>query len=104
MLEAERCIPRVELLCALEEADNLPSLAYAGIPYQVLGERTGALALMIAWSRSAMARSGSGIAAIAVSTAVSPSSLSIASDESLVEAFNFSKNLLPKHWLGKIDI
>jgi hypothetical protein len=30
--------------------------------------------------------------------------LSIVLDESLVEAFNFSKNLLPKHWLGKIDI
>src|SRR5262249_45801097 len=43
---------------------TLPSLAYAGIPYQVVGERAGALALIIAWSRSAMARSGSGIAAI----------------------------------------
>src|SRR5437870_9723006 len=32
-----------------------PSLAYAGIPYQVLGERAGALALMIAWSRLPMA-------------------------------------------------
>ena len=31
-----------------------PSLAYVGIP--VLGERAGALALMMAWSRSAMAR------------------------------------------------
>src|SRR5437868_15055127 len=30
----------------------LPSLAYAGIPYQSLGERVGALALMTAWSRS----------------------------------------------------
>src|SRR5438445_11465520 len=34
-----------------------PSLAYAGIPYQVLGERAGALALMIAWSGLAMVRS-----------------------------------------------
>src|SRR5262249_29736167 len=34
------------------------------------------LALMIAWSRSAMARSGSGIAAIFASTALSPSTLS----------------------------
>src|SRR2546426_5686937 len=32
-----------------------PSLAYAGIPYQVLGARPGAMALMIAWSRLAMA-------------------------------------------------
>src|SRR5215210_504701 len=36
----------------------LPSLAYAGIPYQVLGQRSCALALTISWSRSAMARSG----------------------------------------------
>jgi len=43
------------------------------MPYQVLGKRDGALALMIAWSRSLMARSGSGIAAIASSTAVSSS-------------------------------
>src|SRR5437879_8308813 len=40
---------------------TLPSLAYAGIPYQVFGERAGPLALMIAWSRFAIARSGSGI-------------------------------------------
>src|SRR5579859_1081497 len=51
----------------------LPSLAYAGIPYQVFGERAGALALMMAWSRSPMARSGPAIAAIAASTALSPS-------------------------------
>src|SRR3989440_3767064 len=53
-----------------------PSLAYAGMPYQVLGERAGALALMIAWSRLAMARSGSRISAIFASTALSPSALS----------------------------
>src|SRR5438132_7821065 len=53
-----------------------PSLAYAGIPYQVLGERAGALALMIAWSRLAMARSGSRISAIFASRALSPSALS----------------------------
>src|SRR5947199_3723929 len=53
-----------------------PSLAYAGIPYQVLGERAGALALMIAWSRLAMARSGSRISAIFARTALSPSALS----------------------------
>src|SRR4029450_10352009 len=54
---------------------TLPSLAYAGIPYQVLGERAGALALMMAWSRLAMARSGSCIAAIFASTSPSPSAL-----------------------------
>ena len=63
--------------CALwKKQTTLPSLAYAGIPYQVFGERAGALALTIAWSRSAMARSGSGISAIFASTSPSPSALS----------------------------
>src|SRR6476661_2842686 len=57
---------------------TFPSLAYAGIPYQVFGERPGALALMIAWSRMAMERSGSGISAIFASTSLSPSALSLA--------------------------
>src|ERR671934_2746454 len=62
--------------CALwKKQRTLPSLAYAGIPYQVLGERAGALALTIAWSRSAIARSGSGISAIFASTSLSPSAL-----------------------------
>src|SRR3989475_7097810 len=61
-------------LCALwKKQTTLPSLAYAGIPYQVLGERAGARALRMAWSRSAMARSGSGISAIFASTSLSPS-------------------------------
>src|SRR5439155_20472863 len=64
-------------LCALwKKQTTLPSLAYAGIPYQVLGERAGALALMMAWSRSAMARSGPGISAIFASTSLSPSAFS----------------------------
>src|SRR5205807_6682616 len=54
---------------------TLPSLAYAGIPYQVLGERAGALALMRAWSRSAIARSDFGISAIFASKSLSPSAL-----------------------------
>src|SRR5256885_6954220 len=63
--------------CALwKKQTTLPSLAYAGIPYQSLGERAGALALMTAWSRSPMARSASGISAIFASTALSPSALS----------------------------
>src|SRR3989304_5137928 len=63
-------------LCALwKKQTTLPSLAYAGIPYQVFGERAGALALMLAWSRSAMARSGSSISAIFASTSLSPSAL-----------------------------
>src|SRR5215469_6074189 len=63
------CAPR-------KKQTTLPSLAYAGIPYQVFGERAGALALMIAWSRSPMARSGCGSAAIFASTALSSSALS----------------------------
>src|SRR5947209_9048237 len=63
--------------CALwKKQTTLPSLAYAGIPYQSLGARAGALALMIAWSRSPRARSGPGIAAMFASTALSPSALS----------------------------
>src|SRR5437868_13378917 len=63
--------------CALwKKQTTLPSLAYAGIPYQSLGARAGALAWMIAWSRSPRARSGSGIAAIVASTALAPSALS----------------------------
>src|SRR5574341_1323404 len=62
---------------AVKKQTTLPSLlAYAGIPYQVFGERAGALAVMIAWSRSAMARSGSGISAIFASTSLSPAALS----------------------------
>jgi len=60
---------------ALVEADDLAVLGIRGIPYQVLGERRGALALMMAWSRSAMARSWSGISAIFASTSLSPSAL-----------------------------
>src|ERR1700733_8284490 len=78
---AESLKPNVAYLvlnfCALwKKQTTLPSLAYAGIPYQSLGERAGALALMIAWSRSPMARSGSSISAIFASTALSPSALS----------------------------
>src|SRR6516162_2510199 len=63
--------------CALwKKQTTLPSLAYAGIPYQSLGAKAGALALMIAWSRLPSARSAPGIAAIVASTALSPSALS----------------------------
>src|SRR5712692_5828809 len=63
--------------CAFwKKQTTLPSLAYAGIPYQSFGERAGALALMIVWSRLPIARSGSCIAAIFASTAPSPSALS----------------------------
>src|SRR6266498_5280522 len=45
----------LNLSALLKKQTTLPSLAYAGIPYQVFGSRPGALALMRAWSRSAMA-------------------------------------------------
>src|SRR5215217_7334882 len=58
--------------CAgVKKQTTLPSLAYAGIPYHVFGERSGALALIIAWSRSAIARSASGISPIFASTSLS---------------------------------
>src|SRR5437773_8457030 len=65
----------LNLAAAWKKQTTLPSLAYAGIPYQSLGERPGALSLIIAWSRLAMVRSGSRISAIFASTAVSPSPL-----------------------------
>src|SRR6266581_3299358 len=68
---------RVLNLCPLwKKHTTLPSLAYAGIPYQVLGERSGALALTTACTRLAMARSDSGISAIFARTSLSPSALS----------------------------
>src|SRR5262245_38538031 len=59
----------------LKKQTTLPSLAYAGIPYQVFGASSGALAVTIAWSRSAMTRSGACILPIASSTSRSPSAL-----------------------------
>src|SRR6267143_638786 len=54
---------------------TLSSLEYAGIPYQSLGVRAGALSLTILWRRLAFVRSGSRISAIFASTAPSPSPL-----------------------------
>src|SRR5215469_6206272 len=65
---------RVLNFCAgWKKQTTLPPLAYAGIPYQVLGETSGALALMMAWTRSARARSASCSSAIFSSTSLSPS-------------------------------
>src|SRR5712664_2286645 len=76
---------------------TLSSLAYAGIPYQSLGERFGALSLMIVWSRLAMVRSGSRISAIFASTALSPSPLPafISWTRSLIAPRSSSVNALP---------
>src|SRR5437879_9259995 len=84
--------------CALwKKQTTLPSLlVYAGIPYQVVGERAGALPLMMAWSRLAMARSGSGSSAIFASATLSPSALRAAIfcswTRSIIAAFSSSVN------------
>src|SRR6185312_7011118 len=52
------------LLAGWKKQTILPSLAYAGIPYQVRGASSGAAEVMIAWRRSASTRSGSCISAI----------------------------------------
>src|ERR1700735_2037948 len=63
--------------CALwKKQTTLPSLEYAGIPYQSRGVRDDVLAVMIGGSRSPRARSSPGIAASVASTALSPSALS----------------------------
>src|ERR671935_3130809 len=60
-------------LCAgRKKQTTLPSLAYAGIPYQVRGESSDALALTMAWIRLAISRSAFGISAIFASTSLSP--------------------------------
>ncbi len=69
--------PKVEYLvlnfCALwKKQTTLSSFAYAGIPYQVFGDRPGAASLMIVWSRSAMDRSGCGISVIFLEHGVFP--------------------------------
>jgi hypothetical protein len=68
-------------------------LAYAGIPYQVLGVRFGAVFLTIAWIRSPRARSSGDIDASASRTAVSPSSAAFSSlARALIAAFSSAEN------------
>src|SRR5262249_4143187 len=73
---------------------TLPSLfAYAGIPYQVFGKRSGAVALMSSWSRSPRARSSGDMAASEVRTALSPSSAAFSSRaRALIAAFSSAVN------------
>src|SRR5262245_23913759 len=66
---------------------TLPALAQAGIPYQVFGERVGAVAYMIAWSRSAMTRSDFGISATFSSRAASPSAFACSAFSSRARSF-----------------
>src|SRR5262249_34413667 len=86
--------------CALwKKQRTLPSRAYAGIPYQVLGERTGALDLITAWTRSAIARSGSRISAIFASTSLSPSALPrAAAFSSRLRSFIAARSSSVKRW------
>src|SRR2546427_1687018 len=81
---------------AWKKQTTFPSLAYAGIPYQSLGVRPGALSLMIAWSCLAMVRSGSRISAIFASTTLSPSPLPafISCTRSLIAPRSSSVNAL----------
>src|SRR5207302_11135611 len=73
---------------------SLTSLfAYAGIPYQVFGERSGALSLPSACSRFPIARSCGAIAASAARTAFSPSSAAFSSfARALIAAFSSAVN------------
>src|ERR1700674_4748525 len=75
-----------------------PSLAYAGIPYQVFGASAGAAALIREWTFLAMARSGACIFAIAASSSVSPSALAASAlssrARSRIAAFSSSVNPL----------
>ena len=72
---------------AWKKQTTLPSLAYAGIPYQVFGHRSGAAAVTIAWSRLAIARSDPFIAAIAASRTRSPSALFLFARASAFSSF-----------------
>src|SRR2546425_384226 len=83
---------------------SLPAMAYAGIPYQSLGERAGTLSLMIEWSRLPMVRSGSCISAIFASTAPSPSPLSALSSwiRSLIAPCSSSVNPLNFLLIGAV--
>ena len=75
---AESLKPSVEyrvlnLVDSWKKQMTLPSLAYAGLPYQSSGSKLRAPTVIAAWTRSAMARSESAIPAIFSSTAFSSS-------------------------------
>src|SRR5687767_4462653 len=77
----------------VKKQTTLPSLlAYAGIPYQVFGERVGALALTSSWSRLAIARSGPGICAIFASKAFSSFSPRAAAFRSWTVSFSAARS------------
>src|SRR6188768_667217 len=77
----------LNLSALLKKQTTLPSLAYAGMPYQVFGARPGALAVTISWRRSAMTRSDFGISAIFASMSLSPSAALLADLSSRARSF-----------------
>src|SRR2546427_5895616 len=66
---------------------TLPSLAYAGIPYQVLGASWGAFEAMSLWSRWAILRSDGGISAIFARQSASASALLPLAFRSFINSF-----------------
>src|SRR5262245_44432760 len=86
----------------LKKQTTLPSLAYAGMPYQAFGARSGAAEVTSAWMRSPIARSDASILAIAASTSASPAALSLLARSSafnslarsLIAAFSSAENPL----------
>src|SRR5262245_36682389 len=77
----------LNLSALLKKQTILSAFVYAGMPYQVLGDRSGAAFVMIWWSRSAIERSGPGISAIFARRARSPSSLLLAALSSWARSF-----------------
>lgn len=65
----------------------MPSLEYAGIPYQVFGSSCGAVEVIILWSRSAISRSGGAISAILARQAAAASALLPPAFRSLTNSF-----------------
>src|SRR5581483_11288795 len=55
---------------------TFPSRAYAGMPYQVFGKRSGAVSDTISWTFFARVRSAAGILAIAARRSFSPAARS----------------------------
>src|SRR5947209_7206561 len=66
---------------------TLPSLAYAGIPYQVFGASCGAVDVMILWRRSAILRSLGGISEILARQSASACALVPLAFRSLASSF-----------------
>src|SRR5215204_5522534 len=97
--EAERRVSRLELLRALEEADDLAVLGIRGHPVPRFRRKGRALAVTMACSRSPTARSRSGISAIFASTALSPSALRFSALSSWTRSFIAARS----SWVNPLD-